>query len=87
MVKQVQAVIDKWIVPHAKKAKCFDTAMQTLQLLSKSLTGNPTQKMPASLPPDLDVFITKVQSKDEEEPDEELWNYDSLAFLYLNMFH
>jgi hypothetical protein len=43
--------------------------------------------MPTSLPPDLEAFILKVQSRDEEEPDEELWNYDSLAFLYLNMFH
>jgi predicted branched-subunit amino acid permease len=33
IVKQVQVVIDKWIMPHVKKAKVDDKTMQTLQQL------------------------------------------------------
>ena len=86
-MKQVQTVIDKWIMPQAKKLKCDEKMLQGFTILSKSAKDIPKDKIPASLPSELEVWIAKVQSKDEMEPEDELWNYDSLCFLYLNVFH
>ena len=45
------------------------------------------ETIPGDIPPKIEAQIEMIRVKDEEVPDAELWNTESLCFTYYNSLH